>query len=558
MTGCRAALPGRLTTGMSEVDVIILGTGAAGMAAALAAHDAGASVALVERWDRIGGTSAISGGVIWVADNPRMRAAGMSDSREDALAYFRSLDHGDLVPETLEAFVDRGPEALAFLEDAGALAVSVLPGYPDYYTDRPGAKPQGSRALDHDLFDLTTLGEWATKIYAIEEPKPLMLRETPLGGASAMPPMEVLGQRMAARQCGFGQAMVARLLKACLTRGIEPILGVETKRLVRDGERITGIEGTKDGAPFALAARRGVIITTGGFEWDAEARQTFLRGPVTAPASPPTGTGGGLKLAMAAGAKLGNMTSAWWAPTLVTPDAPWASGEPRAQIILIERTVPHSIMVNRSGQRFCNEAANYSALGGVFHQFDPATYDYANLPAWLIFDAQYAARYPLGTRQPGQPMPDWVMRADTLEGLAGEIGLEADALVETVARFNVHADEGRDPEFGRGNSAYDHFYGDRSRAKEKGGAAVTLGAIREAPFYAVEISSGLLGTNGGPRTDGQARILGHDGAPIPGLLGAGNAIACPTGGIYAGAGGTLGPALTFGYIAGRTAALANA
>ena len=558
MTGCRAALPGRLTTGMSEVDVIILGTGAAGMAAALAAHDAGASVALVERWDRIGGTSAISGGVIWVADNPRMRAAGMSDSREDALAYFRSLDHGDLVPETLEAFVDRGPEALAFLEDAGALAVSVLPGYPDYYTDRPGAKPQGSRALDHDLFDLTTLGEWATKIYAIEEPKPLMLRETPLGGASAMPPMEVLGQRMAARQCGFGQAMVARLLKACLTRGIEPILGVETKRLVRDGERITGIEGTKDGAPFALAARRGVIITTGGFEWDAEARQTFLRGPVTAPASPPTGTGGGLKLAMAAGAKLGNMTSAWWAPTLVTPDAPWASGEPRAQIILIERTVPHSIMVNRSGQRFCNEAANYSALGGVFHQFDPATYDYANLPAWLIFDAQYAARYPLGTRQPGQPMPDWVMRADTLEGLAGEIGLKADALVETVARFNVHADEGRDPEFGRGNSAYDHFYGDRSRAKEKGGAAVTLGAIREAPFYAVEISSGLLGTNGGPRTDGQARILGHDGAPIPGLLGAGNAIACPTGGIYAGAGGTLGPALTFGYIAGRTAALANA
>ncbi len=558
MTGCRAALPGRLTTGMSEVDVIILGTGAAGMAAALAAHDAGASVALVERWDRIGGTSAISGGVIWVADNPRMRAAGMSDSREDALAYFRSLDHGDLVPETLEAFVDRGPEALAFLEDAGALAVSVLPGYPDYYTDRPGAKPQGSRALDHDLFDLTTLGEWAAKIYAIEEPKPLMLRETPLGGASAMPPMEVLGQRMAARQCGFGQAMVARLLKACLTRGIEPILGVETKRLVRDGERITGIEGTKDGAPFALAARRGVIITTGGFEWDAEARQTFLRGPVTAPASPPTGTGGGLKLAMAAGAKLGNMTSAWWAPTLVTPDAPWASGEPRAQIILIERTVPHSIMVNRSGQRFCNEAANYSALGGVFHQFDPATYDYANLPAWLIFDAQYAARYPLGTRQPGQPMPDWVARADTLEGLAGEIGLEADALVETVARFNVHADEGRDPEFGRGNSAYDHFYGDRSRAKEKGGAAVTLGAIREAPFYAVEISSGLLGTNGGPRTDGQARILGHDGAPIPGLLGAGNAIACPTGGIYAGAGGTLGPALTFGYIAGRTAALANA
>jgi 3-oxosteroid 1-dehydrogenase len=542
---------------MSEVDVIILGTGAAGMAAALAAHEAGASVALVERWDRVGGTSAISGGVIWVADNPRMRAAGMADSREEALAYFRSLDHGDLVDETLEAFVDKGPEALAFLEGLGALSVSVLPGYPDYYLDRPGAKPEGSRALDHDLFALGELGDWAARIYAIEEPKPLMLRETPLGGATAMPPLKVLGERMAARQCGFGQAMVARLLKACLTRGIEPVLCVETKRLVRDGERITGIEGVKDGQPFAMTARRGVIITTGGFEWDAELRQTFLRGPVTAPASPPTGTGGGLKLAMAAGAKLGNMTSAWWAPTLVQPDTPWASGEQRAQIILIERTVPHSIMVNRQAQRFCNEAANYSSLGGVFHQFDPKSYDYLNLPAYLIFDAQYAERYPLGTRQPGQPIPDWVMRAETLEGLAGQIGLDPAALAETVARFNANADAGEDPDFGRGTSAYDHFYGDRSRAKEKGGTAVTLGAIREAPFYAVEIASGLLGTNGGPRTDGQARILGHDGAPIPGLLGAGNAIACPTGGIYAGAGGTLGPALTFGYIAGRTAALAN-
>lgn len=539
---------------MSEVDVIILGTGAAGMAAALAAHEAGAKVALVEKYDRIGGTSAISGGVIWVADNPRMREAGMADSRADALAYFRSLDHGDLVDETIEAFVDKGPEALAFLESIDALKVAVLPGYPDYYLDRPGAKPEGSRALDHDLFALGELGDWAAKIYAIEEPKPLMLRETPLGGATTMPPMEVLGERMAARQCGFGQAMVARLLKACLARGIEPMLGVDVTRLLRDGDRISGIEGEQGGAPLTLKARRGVVIATGGFEWDTESRQTFLRGPVTAPASPPTASGGGLKLAMAAGAKLGNMTSAWWAPTLVTPDAPWASGESRAQIILIERTVPHSIMVNRSGKRFCNEAANYSALGGVFHQFDPANYDYLNLPAYLIFDAQYAARYPLGTRMPGQPIPDWVMRDDTLEGLAAQIVLDPAALTETVARFNVHADEGHDPDFGRGTSAYDHFYGDRSRS----GTGVTLGAVSEAPFYAVEIHSGLLGTNGGPRTDGTGRVLGHGGDVIPGLLGAGNAIACPTGGIYAGAGGTLGPALTFGYIAGRTAALANA
>ncbi len=520
----------------------------------MAAHEAGASVAILERFDRIGGTGAISGGVIWVAGNPRQRAAGMADSREEALAYFRALDHGDLVDETLEAFVDKGPEALAFLENAGALKVALLEGYPDYYLDRPGAKPEGGRALDHDLFALGELGEWAGRITAIEEPKPMMLRETPLGGGTGVVEPEEMQRRIANQERGFGQAMVARLLKACLTRGIEPILNIETHRLVKEGGRIAGIEGTRDGAPFALTARSGVIITTGGFEWDEDMRQTFLRGPMDAPASPPTARGEGLKLAMASGAKLGNMTQGWWAPTLVIPDNPWGEGQQRSAPVLIERTVPHSIMVNRKGERFCNEAANYSALAGAFHQFDPQSYDYPNLPAWLIFDADYVERYPIGPRLPGQPVPDWVMRAETLEGLAEALGIPAEGLASTVARFNAFAEVGLDPDFERGTSSYDHFYGDRTRE----GAAVTLGAVARAPFYAVEIRMGLLGTNGGPRTDGEARILGHDGAAIAGLYGAGNVIACPTGGIYAGAGGTLGPALTFGYIAGRSAARANA
>lgn len=171
---------------MSDPDIIILGCGPAGMTAALAAHEVGASVALIERFDRVGGTGAISGGVIWVADNPRQRAAGMADSREEALAYFRALDHGDLVDGTLEAFVDSGPDALSFLEGIDALKVALLDGYPDYYLDRPGAKPEGGRALDHDLFALGELGEWAGRITAIEELKPMMLRETPLGGAAAL------------------------------------------------------------------------------------------------------------------------------------------------------------------------------------------------------------------------------------------------------------------------------------------------------------------------------------------------------------------------------------
>ena len=538
---------------MNEVDVIVLGCGAAGMTAALAAHEAGAKVALIERFERIGGTAAISGGVIWVPNNPRQQAAGMSDSRDEALAYFRSLDHGDLVDETLEAFVDCGPEALGFLERIGALSVALLDSYPDYYMDRPGAKPEGGRALDQDLFALGELGEWATRIYSIEESKPMMLRETPLGGGSGVVAPEELGRRMANNERGFGQAMVGRLLKACLERGIEPITGVTTHALMRGAGRVTGIEGERDGAPFSMRAHNGVIVATGGFEWDEDLRQAFLRGPMDAPASPPIAQGEGLKLAMQAGAKLGNMTQAWWAPCLVTPDTPWENGEQRAAPVLIERTVPHSLMVNRAAQRFCNEAANYSALAGAFHAFDPQSYDYPNLPAWLVFDENYVERYPIGLRLPGQPVPDWVTRADSLEVLADMLGLDQAALSETVARFNGHCASGEDPDFQRGTSAYDHFYGDRTRE----GTAVTLGPVERGPFYAVEIRMGLLGTNGGPRTDGAARILGHDGSPLPGLFGAGNAIACPTGGIYAGAGGTLGPAITFGYIAGRNAAKAN-
>jgi 3-oxosteroid 1-dehydrogenase len=538
----------------ADCDVLILGTGAAGLAAALAAHESGAKVAIVERFDRVGGTSAVSGGVIWVAGNPRQCAAGLADGPEEALAYFRSLDHGDLRDDVLQAFVERGPEALAFLEAIDALRVSVLAGYPDYYLDRPGAKPEGGRALDHDLFALTELGTWARRIYAIEDPRPMMLRETALGGGSGIVQPEELQRRLAADERGFGQAMIARLLKACIDRGIEPVLEVRTDRLFKKGGRVVGIEGERRGQPFTLTARRGVVIATGGFEWNPELRQTFLRGPADTPASPPTAKGEGLALAMAAGASLGNMTSAWWAPTLAPPGERWPGGEQRAAPLLIERTVPHSLMVNRSGKRFCNEAANYSALAGAFHAFDPQTYSYANQPAWLIFDAQYRARYPIGTVAPGSPLPDWIHSAPSLSELADKLAVDGDALTATVKRFNQFVRQGKDEDFARGTSAYDSFYGDRTRT----GPHVTLGSIEQAPFHAVEIRMGMLGTNGGPRTDAAARILDHAGQPIPGLYGAGNAIACPTGGIYAGAGGTLGPALTFGYIAGRSAARANA
>lgn len=538
---------------MAEADIVVVGAGAAGLSAALAAHASGARVTIIEKGDRVGGTAAISGGIVWIADNPQMQAAGIEDSAEGALAYFRSLNHGEMDDDVLQAFVREGPAALRFLEEADAIALSILPGYPDYYLDRPGAKTDGGRALDNELFDFRSLGNWADKVFSDGMIQRMMLRETPLGGSSGMIDPAEYQRRTELDLRGFGQALVGRLLKACLDRGLEPQLECKGLRLLVEGGRVTGVEYDQNGERQSIAARRGVILATGGFEWNEELKKTFLRGPLTAPASPPGNTGDGLKMAMAAGASLGNMTSAWWVPTLAPIETKWAGGEQRAAPVLLERTLPHTIIVNTAGKRFCNEANNYSSLAGAFHVFDPATYDYPNLPAFLIFDQQYRDRYPIGTVMPGAPLPDWVFRADDLQELADLIGVDAAQLGETVAAFNTHARNAEDPDFGRGQSLYDRFYGDRSRA----GAAATLGALEVGPFYAVELKMGALGTNGGARTNASAQILDVDGKPIPGLFGAGNVIACPTGSVYAGAGGTLGPALTFGFIAGRAAALAN-
>ncbi|QJB70781.1 FAD-dependent oxidoreductase [Parasphingorhabdus halotolerans] len=533
-----------------ETDVLIIGAGAAGLTAALSAHEAGAKVVILEKGERLGGSAAISGGIVWVPNNPQMQAAGIADSHEDAMAYFQSLDHGEMDEEVLGAFVKEGQHALKFLDDVGATKLSMLEGYPDYYLDRPGAKPGGGRGLDNDLFDFNELGDWKDKVFDGGDFPRLMLRETPLGGGSGMIEPEELERRVAGDLRGWGQALVGRLLKQCLSRGIKPILGAIGVQLVVEGERVVGARFGDHGVRDTINASQGVVLATGGFEWNEELKTTFLRGPLTAPASPPTNKGDGLKMAMGAGASLGNMTSAWWVPTISVPGAQWKGGGQRSLPVLIERTLPHTVMVNTAGKRFCNEANNYASLAGAFHSFDPATYDYPNLPAYLIFDHQYLSRYPLASVMPGQDIPDWIVQAESLEALAGKLEIDAAQLNQTIERFNTNAKDAMDPDFGRGESEYDRFYGDRSRA----GAAATLGPIEQAPYYAVEIKSGALGTNGGAKTDASGRIIGHDGRPIAGLYGAGNVISCPTGSVYAGAGGTLGPALTFGYIAGRAAA----
>ncbi len=534
------------------VDVVIVGAGASGLAAAISAADAGAEVRVLEKSACVGGTAAVSGGVVWAPCNAHMIDAGLTDTKAKAMAYFNALAP-DLDQAVLAAFVDGAAGAIAYLEEATPLRFAVLTGYPDYYLDRPGAKPGGGRALDADLFDFRRLGDWRARVFQAGPIQRLMLRETPLGGAAKLPAPAEFARRADADLRGFGQALVGALLLGCLERGIEPTLNAAVQSLNVDDGAVRGVDYEIAGERRCVVARRGVILATGGFEWSRDLIQTFLRGPLTHPASPPGATGDGLRMAQRIGAGLGNMTSAWWSPTIAPDDDLWPSGEPRAFPVLIERTLPGSIMVNRRGRRFCNEAANYSALAGAFHAFDPGAYDWANLPAWLIFDHDFKSRYPVGSAAPGAATPAWITTAPTLTALAMAIDCDAEGLEETVSRFNRHAEGLEDPDFGRGDSAYDTFYGDRS----KPGKAGTLGPLHTGPFYAVPIRMGALGTNGGVRTDAMARVLNADGAVIDGLYAAGNVMASPTGPIYAGAGGTLGPALTFGCIAGRAAALGH-
>ena len=538
-----------------EVDVIVLGSGAAGLVAALAASDSGASVALFERADLLGGSTAISGGVCWVPMNHHMDEAGMPDSREDALRYLESLSLGQMDPVLAQAFVDGARATVEWLERVTDLEFATIPGYPDYHPEHPGGRPEGGRSLDPGLFSYRNLGPWASLVAASKRSVRLRITDTTLGGGTGFLDDATLAHREEHDLRGCGAALVGPLLAALLNAGIEPVLGARATELVVEDGRVRGVRITIESADqpdmsHLVRARRGVVIATGGFEWNPELVTSFLRGPMTSPASVPSNEGDGLLMAMRAGASLANMPQAWWAPTVSVPGDE-AFGRPRATLLNRERTLPGSIMVNRAGHRFANEAANYNALGGAFHHLDPADFGYSNLPCWLIFDGRNARTFGSFGTPAGTPIAEWITRADTLAGLADLLGVDTASLTDTVSRWNDFVDAGDDADFGRGRSAYDRWSGD---GRYRGELASTLGRLDEAPYFAVEVHPGTLGTSGGPRTDADGRVLDSAGLPIPGLFAAGNAAAAPTALAYGGAGGTLGPIIVFGRAAGLAAA----
>ena len=534
----------------SEYDVVVLGSGAAGLTAALAAAQEGARVGLFEKADVLGGSSAISGGVCWVPLNHHQDEEGIADSRADALTYLESLSLDRMDPALAAAFVDNGRATVQWLEATTALRFALLPNYPDYHPESAGGKPDGGRSLDPGLFSYRSLGLWADKVARSRRSAHLRITDTTLGGGTGFIDEDELRRRVDEDLRGCGNALVGPLVKALLDLDVDLVMDARAADLVVDDGRVGGVRLVVGGDPVEVTARHGVVLATGGFEWNAQLVAEFLRGPMTAPTSVPTNTGDGLLMAMRVGARLANMGQAWWVPAVKVP-GDTAFGEQRSTLVNRERTLPGAIMVNARGRRFTDEATNYNALGGAFHQMDPVAFGYANLPAWLVFDQAYADRYGSFGTPAGEPVADWIPRSDSLAGLATAVGIDPEGLTSTVERWNALVGDDEDLDFRRGDSAYDRWSGDGAYRFTK---ASTLGRLSTAPFYAVPVESGTLGTSGGPRTDARGRVLDTYGQPIPGLYAAGNVAAAPTAMAYGGAGGTLGPILVFGRLAGLAAA----
>jgi len=532
-----------------EADVVVLGSGGAALTAAIAAYDFGAQdVVILEKSGMVGGTTAMSGGMLWIPNNLYQQEAGIEDSDEDVVAYLDALAPGALDPDTLGAFLERGPEMIRYFAEKTPVRFHAYADFPDYQPYLPGAKAEGGRSLDNEAFSFEQLGKWAARVNPTKMAYPV--RGSLMEAINGTLDEATLAEREAHDYRGLGQALIGALFKAVLDRDIPIEFEKRARKLVKAGDRVIGvIAEDADGRDFRVRARRGVVIATGGFEWNETLVKAFLRGPLTGPVSVPENEGDGLVMAIEAGAQLGNMQNAFWQQSVLEFKPQHRAAKPNYLLGSDERARPGAILVNRAGKRFVNEAANYNAMGKALHVFDAGTHSYANLPYWLIIDQRYKGKYPTFTSPPGGPIPPYMIQADTLEALAEKAGIEPQGLATTVARFNQMVRNGHDDDFNRGDNSYDNFYMWGDPAFDP--PYRTLGLIDQGPFYAVKMESGALGTCGGPKTNGEAQVLDWSGNPIPGLYAAGNAMAAVLGEAYGGAGGTLGPGMTFGYIAGK-------
>ena len=537
-------MPRREANQDEEFDVVVVGSGGAGLTAAILAHDHGARVAVVERSDKIGGSTAVSGGALWIPLNHTTAETGFQDSRDEALAYCKRMAAGQVADELIETFVDTGHRMVQYLEQRTPVRFSPWP-MPDYHMEFDGAKA-GGRSIEPRLFSKRDLGQWSDLIRSAATYLPLSLQESIFDYQAHIRPQDiprdVIAERAEQEIVAGGSALVGRLLKGCLDRSIRIILETRALALMRDGARVAGLRAVRAGDDITLTAHRAVVLASGGFKWNEDLKRQFLPGPVTHPNSPPTNEGDGLIMAAEVGAALGNMTEIWGSPAAAVPGEEY-DGRQLNRLVVPERMCPHTILVNRTGRRFVNEGASYNDLGKVFNEFDPVRYQYRNVPCWAIFDRQYRERYPVLSALPGMPDPSWLVREDTLEELARKVGIDSLGLTTTVESWNNAVKQGRDPEFERHRSPVD------LKAEHP-----SMGSISNPPFYALPVHPGTLGTKGGPLTNAQAQVINVRGEVIPGLFAAGNVMAGVSGPGYFGGGATIGLAMTWGYVCGINAA----
>ncbi|NLU77955.1 FAD-dependent oxidoreductase [Micromonospora sp. HNM0581] len=522
-------------------DVVVVGSGGAGLLAACLAADAGRRVTVLESTDRLGGTTAVSGGMIWAPENPMLGALGLTDSGDAARRYLKRVTEGAVPDADIDLFLDTVGPMVDYLLSHTPVRVAAI-DRPDYHSDWPGALPGGGRCLDvlpyatagrPGLLDRIRVGPHFTAALTYDERQrsrwPGTRDETEVA------------RRERDGVVAVGAGLVAGLVAAADDRGVRFRTGTPARGLLSDGNRITGVRTDAGDLPAAL----GVVLASGGFEWNTVLRRAFLREPASAPVSPPGNRGAGLVMAMAAGAALDAMSDAWWAPIVQDPGETY-DGEPLTRHLVAERCLPGSILVDRTGRRFVNEAVNYNDITRALHAFDPTLHRLRHSPAYLVFDDAFRRRYAVGGTPAGAPPPGWWRHGTSLAELAKNCGVDENGLVRTVAGFNTHARDGHDPEFGRGETEHDRYYGDD---RQPGNPC--LGPIEEPPYHAVEVRSGMIGTKGGVRTGPTGAVLRADGSAIPGLYACGNVAAGPMGPGYPGSGATLAAALTGGYRCGR-------
>ena len=540
----------------AQFDVVVAGSGAAGMTAALAAAHHGLRAVVLEKTDRFGGSTARSGGGIWAPGNEVLRRAGVRDTPEQAAAYLAHVAGAGVPEASRRALLERGPEMLTFVLARTPVEFAWVPGYADYYPEAPGGLAPG-RSVEPVPLDARVLGEEIARLNPPYLPAPEYVTITQadyrwlslgtrhpraLLTAARVSARAASGRLLRRRTLSMGQALAAGLRAGLASAGVPVWLGTALTGLEVSGGRVTGVRATRDGRPVLIRAGLGVLIATGGFERNEQMRQRYQRAPIgTSWTTGSAGnTGDGILAGEAAGAALDLMDDAWWGPSIPLSGGPY--------FCLAERSLPGCILVNGSGQRFVNESAPY--VDAVHAMYDGHTEQNPHIPAYLVFDQRYRNNYVFAGLPPRKSLPRrWfragsVFRGASLAELANEIGVDGSGLAKTVARFNEFAACGVDEDFGRGSSAYDRYYSDPRRRPNP-----NLAPLDRPPFYAAKIVPGDLGTKGGLRTDERARVLRADGTAIAGLYAAGNASASVMGRSYAGAGATIGPAMTFGYLA---------